>query len=210
MTRVILSLLIFTCFISTAQFSAGDKFLGGDLNVNLSESTPFPGASTKNRLLSVSPSMGFLVSDKLAVGGRLGFGNDNQKTSYGGIQYENLSRSYSGGAFVQRFFTISDKFMITLTGNLSFSRSHVSNPYVNPNDGEVVNVKTNQYGFGASVGPSLLFFPSPNWAISTGLGSLSYSYGYNMTVDASSNTFNLNLGSFGLGVNYFFRKSSDN
>lgn len=221
MDKIILPVFLISCFISNAQFTKGDKFIGGSVSIGHQDGPSSSTTTSTINSISLSPSLGFLVSEKFALGGQLGFSSfknsyqysvpylDNQGNySFRTVTFNQKSNVYSAGFFALRYFTISERFIFALTGNLSYSRKNNSDPNYNTTTGVPLYIKNNSYSVGVSISPSLIFFPSNNWGISAGLGSVGYSYGYSLTFERSSNAFDLNYGSFHLGFSYYFRKAS--
>lgn len=222
MHKIILPILLISCLASRAQFNKGDKFIGGSLYVSHQDSPTNFNTTAQTNALSLSPMVGFFLSEKFAVGGRIGLGSlkNSYETSVpvlnpqGGytfniIRQEQTSDTYSAGAFGMRYFAITERILVTLRGDLSYYRKNTSNPVFNSTTGDLIKIKNNSYKISASLEPSFIFFPSNHWGISVSLAAISYSYGYSLTYGQSTNEFYLNYGSLSLGLNYYFRKSNN-
>jgi hypothetical protein len=192
--------------VCQAQFTKGDTYLGGTFSVGLQESTVI-NTDYKQKSFSLFPRVGFLTSEKFALGGQVGLSYTNQH--YGSNTGDYTTKSYYAGVFGERFFALSDKFLFSLVGTLSYSRSNNSTPYFNITTGQVEVEEDKAYNIGVTVEPSFLFFPSPNWSVGVGLGSLQYAYGHSLSEDTSSNNFTLNYGSLLLVLRYYIRKNNE-
>ena len=218
MIRIFLSFFVLIHLISNGQFIKGEKFIGGTFNIDHQEDSNGSNPNFNRTDFSISPGMGFLVSKKLAVGGGVGLGSSSFKYNYvrvfidptgafiyNGVTEETSSRFYSADLFGQRYFVISENFLLSITCDLSFMRSNSISTSYSP-IGMAIKTPDNSYKLKASGGPSLIFLPSPDWGIYAGIGSIEYTYGYSISTQAYSNFFKANYGSFSLGFSYYFRK----
>ncbi|HEY0769161.1 MAG TPA: hypothetical protein VGD31_02430, partial [Sphingobacteriaceae bacterium] len=57
-----------------------------------------------------------------------------------------------------------------------------------------------------SVAPAFHFFPTKNWCIEGGVGSLSFSRSYQKATDTASKHFYLGLGTVSFGLAYYIRQ----
>ncbi len=216
--RLILALLTFASVIThgqgkqeskkaDAQFAKGDKFIGGTFGLS-SQTQDFSNGGSKTDIssFSIKPLIGFLINEKIALGGQIGY-------SYSMSDYElnnpvtsqsSSSSRFSIGFFARRYIKISDKFLFSTTGLIDFYRgtetSTLNSDYT----------KTQNYLIGFNIQPNFIFFPSPNWGIDASIGTLSYYYSKNLSTDYKNTTFNFNYGQFTFGLAYYFRKSTKN
>jgi hypothetical protein len=205
MKKFLFTLLMALPFLSYGQFTKGDKFIGGYFR--LSSQTPTnsnSGPTTDNFGFSINPFMGFLVSEKFAVGGRIGYSyynsifDANQPT-----QSKFNSSGFSIGLLSRRYFSISDKFVFSINGQLDFDRGTETRAYSSGS----FDSKTQNYQIGVTLQPCFIFFPSPKWGIETSIGSISYNYSRNLSTDLGQSYFNLVYGQISLGLSYYFRKA---
>lgn len=183
---------------ASAQVSRGDKFLGGTLSLATQDAPDSPNGSLTPEVRSfyIYPSMGFLVTDNLAVGGQLGYTTYSYESTG---SYEFHSHYFSIGSFARRYFTISDHFLFILTGTFLFRRgSEESSDPASPG--------SQFYNWSIGIRPGFLFFPSSRWGIEASVGTISYLYQFNLTTENKSNIFDLSYGGFSLGFAYYFRK----
>lgn len=195
------ALMVVVSNIALAQVSRGDKFLGGTLGLSTQDvpDSPNGGLTPEVRSFSIYPSMGFLVSDNLAIGGQLGYYTYSNKSSG---NYDFHSHYFSIGIFTKRYFPISDSFLFTLTGTFQFRRG--SEVY-NDTAGQPLT-ESQLYDLSIGIRPGFLFFPSSHWGIEASIGTISYVYRSNLSTENTSNNFDLNYGIFSIGFAYYFRK----
>lgn len=188
-----------------AQFAKGQKFITGNLSFEVHDwSDEFNGGNDiTSTNISFQPSLGFFLNDKIAVGGRVGYIFSRRKNvSNGNPGFETIdkSRSYSVGGFVNRYFTISEKFYFRMTCDLGYFRS------VQESDSGI-GYKIKSHGFGINVQPSFIFFPSSAWGIEAGLGNLGYNVSRGLSNDSKGSSFDFDYGLFSLGFGYYFNRS---
>ena len=116
MKKIILSaVVLFTVTFASAQekkvnsgegFSNGDVFVSGSFGIN---STNNDNTNVKTNGFTVAPSVGFFVSDNIALGVALGFSNDKSKTSGTATIDED---QLSAGVFGRYYFTPASKFSV--------------------------------------------------------------------------------------------------
>lgn len=202
MKKIFLLLLVPIC--SWAQFSAGNKFIGGSVSVNNQNGSVTSPYVNLNQNFGVSPSMGFFIKDNVATGFRLGYSKSFTDYNYGNLNGYPKSfdyESFSGGLFLKRYITISEKFLFAIDGGINYVRGTSTNAYVGTSNTYV----TKLYNLTAQITPSFIYFPSDHWGIEASLGSMYFTHMYNFTNDVNANTFNLNYGSFSLGFAYYIR-----
>lgn len=194
MKQLLLALLLFASVLSYAQFIKGDKFIGGTFSITSRVST---GSTSSN--FSINPSVGYLVSEKVAVGVQLGYSYLESKND--NLTFDYKSSAFSVGLLARRYFSISDKCLFSINGLVNFQRGTETN---SPNS---IETKTQNYQLGVSIQPGFIFFPSPKWGLEARIGSLGYNYSKNLSTDYDQSSFNLSYGSLTLGVSYYLRKS---
>lgn len=202
MIRIAGTAFLLIPLLANAQFKKGDKFLEGSFTLNTQRSPdPLSAGINKVNSFSINPSMGLLITEKIAIGGQLGYSTYHQKAEfYPSTISEYKANSFSIGAFLNRFFTISEKFLFSIDGNLTFQRGSVKN------ESNSYNNKFNFYQLDANIRPTFIFFPSPKWGIETSIATVSYSHNRNLSSDAKQNNFYFNYGVISLGVSYYIRK----
>lgn len=172
---------------STAGFDQGDVYVSGRLGFN-----SFKAGEEKSSNFNLSPSVGYFVSDNIAIEAGLNIGsnkyaNDSKSSSFGG----ELGANY--------FFTPADKFSFTVGAGFAYStlKRESSSGTESP--------KVNSFIF--AVSPGLNYFVSDSFALRASIGALSYG-STKVDVDGAeaSNNFglNLNLSNINFGVTYKF------
>ena len=182
-----------------AQFTKGDKFIGGTVNMtHINEKAN--GTSTS--IVGLSPSAGIFLNRNFALGISPRYSNYTYKDVVNGqLQNKQVVRTVGYGVFAKRFFTISDKFFFALTGDVFFDRNTTIQQY------PVSKTTTKSYAFGIEIRPSFIFFPSTHWGIEASLGNLSYITNQQLhATDTRSNQFDFSAGTFSLGFSYYLRK----
>lgn len=160
--------------------------------------------NNKSRSFSVYPEMGFFLNERYAVGGGLSFSSAKSRYDIpqGGYQ-ENRTRGFGAYVFVKRYFPISEKFFFTMDGSLDYDRgktTYGNNGFENTNK---------SYSIGLNATPSLIFFPSPNWAIEGSIGGLSLTHSRGISDEYKSTSFGVNYGGISLGFAYYFRNAAE-
>ena len=193
-----------TPILSRGQFMKGDKFIGGTFRLSSQTPANSSQASTYEvKEFSIFPFMGFLVSEKLAIGGQIGYSYFNTVSNLNqSSQSKYNSKGVSIGLISRRYFNISDKFVFSINGHLDFNRGSATIKY------STSESKTQNYQIGASIQPCFIFFPTPRWGLETSIGSIGYNYSRNLSTDSGQNYFNLYYGTINLGLSYYFRKSN--
>lgn len=202
-------LLIFFTILSfcvNAQFNTGDKVLGGYLSFSAQRSPDSQSGELrdKSNSFSVSPSLGFFIAENLSIGARLGYSNYVYETyNSSDLTYQSKSKHISPALFAERYFSLSDHFLFSVVGNLSFNRGKETTKQFNQITGEVYKNTSDTYTLSAGLNPTFTFLPSEKWGIQAGVGSLYYSYSRNLSTETKTNSFNLSLGSVSLGIFYY-------
>jgi hypothetical protein len=121
----LVSAIIITCFSAKAQFSKGDRMVGasvgsvvynsGSSDINVAQ---IGGAKSKttNYNLNISPTLGWFLSDKTAVGGSLNINPAGNKVTYeqnGATYQSDKSNSFNIGlgGFVRHYLDSKNKLL---------------------------------------------------------------------------------------------------
>lgn len=186
-TLLLASVLLASTLSATAQVASGNKFANGTLNFSLIN----VGESTQSAF-SFTPSLGYLISDRTALGGSLGIlvrpdGEDSDLT-------------ISLSPFVRRFFPIvDDQFYFFVDGMLSLSYGNSAAT----SRGEFSSSE-DAFSVGLSASPGFIYFPAERWSLDFALTGFELSFfgiGEN-----TATLFNLGVTTFSpsLGFSYFF------
>jgi hypothetical protein len=190
---------------SFSQFNKGDKVLSGSLSLNTGKNANSQfGTDTRNTSFGIYPSMGVLINSNVEIGGQLGYSWSHEEWNATNASTERKSNSLNAGVYMQRYFVISDKFLFSLIANISYGGGKDETLITNQTETNEAESKWNSIGVAFS--PNFIFFPSFNWALQAGIGSLSYTRYKNKTSDDTSNQFGINYGYVGFGIAYYFRR----
>ena len=194
MKKIILSAIALSVFgFANAQettgsndgkgFNNGDVVISGRFGIS-SQKT----GDVKSDSFTVSPGVGFFVSDNIMIGGQLGYtsNSEDQDIFDDGDLYEVKTTTFTVGAFGRYYATPKSDFSVF--GELGFVYA-TAKQEVDGFDGEA---KVN--GFGAAFTPGISYFIGDHWALDATIGELSYTSLKPDTDGAdATNTFNLNL-----------------
>jgi hypothetical protein len=196
---------------ASAQFSKGDRLIGGNLNAYFSNynSTGNPNPPNIGNQLntSLTPRYSWVSNDNVMNGIFLSGGYGRSKTSSSTASNEQISNSYSIGAgyFIRKFKDFNQQFgwFIEYNGLVSYRRSEnkdlsSSFPY---------NPKFNELQAGVNVIPGLYYKVTPKAVIEATFGGIYANYGRAKSQSAVNRYFNIGLNfpaSFSFGVQFLF------
>jgi hypothetical protein len=212
--------------ISQAQLTKGTWYTGGSASFNdQNVQGRIAGEMDNNTTFGLTPKVGYMVSDKWAVGLTMGYSGSHSTYApvtqpYGAhgqlstLNVQSSSNIFSSGIFTRRFFPISDKFLFTLDGAVNFSRANSSNTTAATpvGGGPTTTDRENApyYSVGVSLRPLFIFFPSPRWGLEAGLGSLTFSHQHSLngnSYTAGENFVTLGASSStSVGIYYYFNR----
>jgi len=158
---------------SVGGFEQGDVFISGSAGF---ETTKFGDAKTNG--FTFSPSLGYFVSDNIAVEFGLTIGSAENES-------EVKATTFGAQLGANYFFTPENAFSFTLGAGLGYSTSKTK-------FGGNESPKTNIIAF--AVSPGLNYFVSDAFALRASIGALSYASA-KLDIDGAeaSNAFGLNL-----------------
>lgn len=136
----------------TKGFAKGDAFISGAFGVG----TEKTGDSKSNAFVLV-PSVGYLVSENVAIGGKLGFGSSKEN--------DVKQNDFTVGAFGRYYFTPASQFSVYGQAGLDFTNHKIE------------KAKSNEIG--VNVGLGLSYFLSNHFAIEATWAGLEYSVNNN-------------------------------
>ena len=196
---LLLCLTVFSIsFLSYAQPQKGLYELGGSVNFSYSKSSKNWYYLSLNS--SISPEFGRFITDNLVLGGVMGYSFDYYKDPNSNPTSTIYEHGIGLGAYVTRYFGISDKFYFTITGSLY--------PKFGTQIKELGSVKsnTNDLSFTLSAYPGLSYFINSKLAVYCSVGNLYYTGDYFFNSKSMSNAAGLSLSgsSIKLGVKYYF------
>ena len=168
-------------------FSNGDLYLTGAAGFS-SEKT----GDAKNDGFELSPGLGYMISDNLAIEGQLNFTSGT--TNSGAIGEDDFKTTGFGiAAGVKYYFTPASQFSLSIGGNVSYMSTKYDNGTTDATGKEI--------GFNIPLG--LNYFVSNDFALTTTWGGFGYSSndnggdgaektnGFNLGLDMSSISFGL-------------------
>jgi hypothetical protein len=200
-----LSAMLFISAAANAQFTQGDKFLGGSFYFGTQRSNyDMEGYSNRSTGISLMPRIGFLLSENLAIGGQLSASDSKITALSNYTRTESRSSGLGAGFFAERYFVISDKFLFSIVGSVDFLRMSLRSEYT-ASGGETHVNKYDGYDLQTTFRPTFIFFPSSKWGIQAGIGSLGYSFRKSLSEDDKTNAFHMTYGSINLGIVRYFR-----
>lgn len=172
-------------------------FIGGtiDLQTRRIPDNQTNYASNLNHF-TIQPQFGFFLNDKFTIGGNIGYFTTKQSNA---TTLRSKTNGIILGLFFRRYFKISDNFYLSLDGNPYYRNTTFENSTSS-------KTKTNSFGFKLS--PVFSFFPSKNWGIEAGFGSVSFDH-TNHELERSVNIFELNYGTIKFGLTYYFRRDAN-
>jgi outer membrane protein W len=164
-------------------FSNGDVFVTGSVGYS-SETT----GDVKSNSFTVSPAVGFFVTENIAIGGMIGYESStgDQDISGEGDFFEVKTNTFSIGAFGRYYATPASDFSFFGELGLAYATSK--------SEASDLDIESKANGFGVAVSPGVSYFISSNFALEATIGALSYS---SMKPDfdgaEATNNFDLNL-----------------
>ena len=198
---------------SYAQFTRGDKALGGFINLNLgTEDGAYQEMNVESdaKSFSINPSLEVFISRNLSVGGGVGYSQQSNSIVYFHPTWTSEVLNKSSSVFLKlgakRYFELSESFFFSVDGLFTIGKGKYTQTVFDVLTGESVKTSSDDYNASVSVGPSFHFFPTRRWSFQAGLGSLRYSFSRNKDQDLDSKNFGLNLGQLSFGISYFFRR----
>jgi len=200
MKKLLLSLVAVAslAYGANAQTEKGKIILGGNVGFN---STKIETAAKSDFSFSVVPSIGYFVSDNLAIGTGVGYNYDKQ------VSANILNQAFVVAPFGRYYVGLSDQFKFF--GQLSVPMAFGNNKIVNDNGDTGAKVATTT-SIGVNIAPGFAFFPTKRIGIEVSVNGLGYS---NLNVkneltggEVSANSFGLEANTFApkLGVQFHF------
>lgn len=219
--KYLLLLIFLIPFAVSAQFSPGDKFIGGTASLTIQRDPAGQDGEQASKVndLSLQPIFGVLINEKLSIGGHLGYNTRYAKSvastpdGYTNIE-EDESYGYSAGVILRRYLALSEKFVLAAHGYSTLQRG-VSEFSFNNKPGN----EYDRFTFSLGVRPTFIFFPAEKWGLEAAIGGVYYAYGKNTTrrdtayrddvviTEEKFNSLNFRLGgTLIFGFSYYFRK----
>lgn len=188
-------------------FSKGDVFVSGAFSFGSFEDKD---ADSKSSSFTISPKVGYFVTENIAVGAKVGY-SSSKDAAIDNVMGVDLSgfgadvfsvNTLNLGGFGRYYFTPANQF--SLFGE--FSLDYVTST-IDEVDGVSTSGDNKVNGFGAGLGLGMNYFVSSNFSLEAGVGVLNYmsakpnAEGFD---GVSSFNFGGNWNSVSFGVNYKF------
>lgn len=174
---------------SNGGFSKGDLFASGTVGFGSSKT-----GDAKSSSFTFAPTLGYFVTENIAVGASLGFGSVSDDDGTG----EDKTSSFSLNAMARYYYNPASQFSVF--GQLAIG---MGSEKIEPSTGGESKSKT----FGVSAGVGVNYFLNSNFAIEAGWAGLGYNTNDNGGNGAEkTNDFGLNvdLSSVNFGLVYKF------
>ncbi|MEP6795270.1 MAG: hypothetical protein ABJB16_13150 [Saprospiraceae bacterium] len=225
---LILSTIFLIHMQSYAQTEKGNIFLGGQLNLfisnwTISDNNNVGTSQTLN--FSIAPNIGAFIKDNLAIGLAINIGNSNNKNVYDpvsplafGSTIKNSTMNYGVGIFMRSYKKITNNFYFSINGQLNYLSqpgktediSEDPNVVYPPSSPAIQYIRSSTIG--VTIAPGLDYFITPHLGLRATFGNLFFntSTTKNITLQndnkqtVSNYGINLNISTFSFGMNYYF------
>lgn len=172
--------------VTTGGFAEGDVYVSGSVGFDNSKF-----ADAKSNEFNFSPSVGYFISDNIALEANLLVGTSEDFS-------DDKTTTFGAGLGATYFFTPASQFSFTLGAGVSYANSKFE-----PNGADEVKYDT----FGFAIAPGLNYFVSDHFALRASVGALSYtSSKADFDGAEAQNDFgvNVDLSDINFGVTYKF------
>lgn len=146
---------------STEGFKKGDTFISGTVSYD-SQKT----GNSKETEFNLTPSVGYFVSENIALGVSLGYTTNDNNTN--GTGYNQQTNTFSAGVFGRYYFNPANKFNIFAQLDLGYTTAK----FESGSDFGPYDFKVN--GFGAGITPGFNYWVSSHLALEASFGILGY------------------------------------
>ncbi len=172
-------------------FEKGDVFISGSVNFNSTSISDVEGSDTN---FTLSPSVGYFLSDNIAIELGLAFGSSELEGTFG----DSTSSTFGVTLGADYYFTPANKFSFVVGAGVSYITQGSEVASVDQPD---VNT------FVIAAAPGVNYFVSESFALRASVGALSYAT-TKQDVDGANSFnrfgFNLDLSSVNIGLTYKF------
>lgn len=168
----------------TFGFQESNVFVEGMFSINNSTTKPEVGSKTKETFYNFNPKVGYMLSDKFAVGVELGFGKNGSKEGTFGDMLEISRKGYVketyAGAFARYYFLeVGSRFKTFAEVGVGFNQG------VTETGTALKTVDAKQTGIKAGLNVGFNYFVTPNLAIAFNLGDIFTYSNYNYKIDGN-------------------------
>ena len=193
-------------FVLSFEVANGQLFVGGSVGFNTSGgSTETNGVTVDhqtNTNFSFSPSVGYFLTDKFAVGGSLSL-LTNRVVTPGNTETVDVQRTFGISPFVRYYAYRLNKFSIFGTGYLGLgwnTQKSTTGPIT------TTDPTTTMFRFGVT--PSVSYDLTDKISLEAGINLLSMGYNYNTSKASNGDRSSSSNFYFGAGVNNLFTTGS--
>lgn len=177
---------------ANAQTEQGKIMVGGQIGF---ETSKVKDTDFKNNSFSINPTVGYFISDNLAIGTGVGYDWSKNETTDNSTKRD----AFKVSPFVRKYSANGPlRFFAQLSVPMSWGKTTV----------ETNNVKAESKfeNYGVELAPGLAYFPTSKVGIELKVRGLYYNYNKDKTNDVAENTFGLNVNSLAptLGVQFHF------
>lgn len=220
---ILFFIIIFNNIVIHAQTSKGNLITGGSVDFNSSKNNftypdngiPNSVGENKYRSFNLTPSIGYFIVDKLALGVAVGVNSSEQRykrediNGYDETIYSSSAKSL--GIFARKYFLNTKNLGFYAGLNLgagpskSSTKSHNYNNQESTSESKGVVVK-------AALNGGLAYFPTPHIGLQAGITGIGWSMNKGKNTNSTTseestynnNSFNLNLGSLALSIGVYY------
>ncbi|HAI75600.1 MAG TPA: hypothetical protein DCM08_05080 [Microscillaceae bacterium] len=192
--------------LANAQVSSGQIFIGGDFSLS---ATTFEGNSNQNATsFSLVPNVGFMLSDRFALGLGLGYRQAQVSTPTGVNTINTITNGTFQVAPFLRYYvpTSSEQFAFFAQFRAELGFGSTRNEQLNTTTNVRTSTSAGLTTADIFISPNFAFFPTPHWAIELGVRGIGVSITDPEGNNNTTTTFELGLNSFAprIGLQYFF------
>ena len=198
--KYLLVFLFFVPFTVFGQFSKGTVATGGYVSYTSIAQNSGGNDTPATSYFTLSPTVAMFVAPSFSVGAFVQLYTQNSPTIniYTNLFEDQKSVSQIYGLFARKYFSLSDKFLISVNGEIG-----AGSRKTNGDSGTKVNQ------FLISVSPVFTFLPHEKWGIEARIGQLSYTTNSQQNPYYSSDRFDADLGGLTFGLNYYINRKAE-
>ena len=183
--------------LSNAQIAKGTTYISGQVGY---EGVKNNNTEVNNDTFSIVPTVGYFVSNDVAVGLGIGYATTSTKAPTLAGEAKNSTSAIVVEPFVRKYWNLGEK--LYFFGQLSVPMAW-GNDKAELSGTEVSKDKFSSYG--VVIKPGLDYVINKNWSVEATIGKFGYeSASYKDAESVENYGFGLNFNNVGFGVKYFF------
>lgn len=191
-----------------AQPEKGTHVIGGLLRIDNTENVA--NSQAKNAFtIELTPTYSVFISDKLALGGRIGYAYTQNYNTSNTKTYTSVTNAVPVSIFAQYYHWLTPQVALTARGGASYRFGFVRDTEFTIASARDTSTRTTTRSARLFLSPSLVWLPTPKIGIELGMSGIEY--GSDAKLDkngqafSSTNVFRLNVSSaLTTGIYYFF------